>query len=114
MPPRQNPLKLNPLQLRTLTVLQALARMPEACSRGPAAGEITIERFPQAHGDHVHLGDAVISGKEMTGLYNEKVWHALERKGLAKADWPHRVTLTAEGQSYETGMVDTILHRATH
>jgi len=28
MPPRQNPLKLNPLQLRTLTVLQALARDP--------------------------------------------------------------------------------------
>ena len=114
MPPKTNPLKLNPLQLRTLTVLQALARLPEICSRGPAANEITIEQFPQAHGDHVHLGDAVASAKDMTGLYNEKVWHALERKGLARADWPHRITLTPEGQAYETGMADAILHRATH
>ena len=114
MPPRQNPQKLNPLQLRTLTVLQALAQLPDACSRGPAAGEITIERFPQAHGDHVHLGDAVVSGKEMTGLYNEKVWHALERKGLARADWPHRITLTAPGIAYETGMADAVLRRSPH
>lgn len=114
MPPRSNPLRLNPLQLRTLAVLQALARIPEVGARGPAAGEITIERFPQAHGDHVHLGDAVVSGKDMTGVYNEKVWHALERKGLARADWPHRITLTAEGLGYETAMAGAILHRASH
>ena len=28
MPPKRNPLNLNPLQLRTLTLLQALAREP--------------------------------------------------------------------------------------
>jgi ribosomal protein S19E (S16A) len=114
MPPKQNPSKLNPLQLRTLTVLQALARVPEVCSRGPAAGEVTIERFPQAHGDHVHMGDAVVSQKHMTGLFNEKVWHALERKGLVRADWPHRITLTAEGLAYETGLADSVLQRAAH
>ena len=114
MPPRQNPLKLNPLQLRTLAILQALARLPDAATRGSGPDEMTIERFPQAHGDHLHLGDAVVSGKDVTGLYNDKVWHALERKGLARADWPHRITLTADGLGYETGMADSILNRSSH
>jgi hypothetical protein len=111
MPPKQNPLKLNPLQLRTLTLLQALARIPSVAMAGPGAGEATIQQFPQAHGDHFHLGDAVVRGSDATGLYNEKVWHALERKGVARADWPHRITLTAEGLTYDTGLADQILHR---
>ncbi|MBV8800876.1 MAG: hypothetical protein JOY77_02250 [Alphaproteobacteria bacterium] len=114
MPPRNNPLKLNSLQLRTLTILQALAALPELATRGPAAGEVTIERFPQAHGDHLHLGNGVVSGKDMNGLYNDKVWHALERKGLARGDWPHRITLTAVGLEYETGLADALLHRSPH
>jgi hypothetical protein len=114
MPPKHNPLKLNPLQLRTLTILQALARVPGASSNGPGPDEITIERFPQAHGDHVHLGDAAVSAKEITGLYNDKVWHALDRKGLARADWPHRITLTTEGLRYDTGLADEMLHRSPH
>ncbi|HEX3943773.1 MAG TPA: hypothetical protein VHW69_06780 [Rhizomicrobium sp.] len=114
MPPRQNPLKLNPLQLRTLAILQALARLPDVATQGPGANEMTIERFPQAHGDHLHLGDAVVSGKDMTGVYIDKVWHALERKGLARADWPHRITLTSAGLAYETGIAEEILHRSPH
>jgi hypothetical protein len=114
VPPKQNPLKLNPLQLRTLAVLQVLGRLPDASTRGPAAGEITIERFPQAHGDHVHVGDGVVAAKDMTGLYNENVWNALERKGLARADWPHRITLTAAGLEYETGVANEVLHRSPH
>ena len=114
MAPKQNPLKLNPLQLRTLTVLQVLARSPTSGMSGPAAGEITVEKFPQAHGDHVHVGEAVVSARDMTGLYNEKVWHALERKGLVRADWPHRITLTAAGIGYDTGGSAAILHRSPH
>ena len=114
MPPKQNPLKLNPLQLRTLAILQMLARLPDSSARGPGAGEITIERFPQAHGDHLHLGDAVVSVKGITGLYIDKVWHALERKGLARADWPHRITLTPAGLEYDTGLAGEILHRSPH
>ncbi len=114
MPPRDNPLKLNPLQLRTLTLLQAVANMPDMAMRGPAAGEVTIERFPQPHGDHVHLGAAVVSAKSMSGLYNDKVWHALERKGLARADWPHRITLTVAGLSYDTGLAHEVLGRSPH
>ncbi|HEY1961917.1 MAG TPA: hypothetical protein VGG69_05835 [Rhizomicrobium sp.] len=114
MPPKQNPLRLNPLQLRTLAILQAIARVPNAATSGPGAGELTIERFPQAHGDHVHLGDAVVSGKDITGLYNENVWHALERKGVARADWPHRITLTAAGMAYDTGPSDEVFRRSPH
>jgi hypothetical protein len=114
MAPKHNPLKLNPLQLRTLTVLQALAQVPGVAGNGPGAGEKTVERFPQPHGDHFHLGDAVVAVKDASGLFNEKVWHALERKGLAKGDWPHRITLTAAGVGYETGVADDILRRAPH
>ncbi len=108
MPPRINPLKLNPLQLRTLTLLQAMARIPGAASLG-ANGEAAIRSFPQAHGDHFHLGDAVVAGKDATGLYNEAVWNALARKGLARADYPRELVLTGEGLGYDTGDARTIL-----
>ena len=114
MPPKQNPLKLNALQLRTLSLLQALVRVPGTASAGPRVGEITVERFPQIHGDHFHLGEGVVASKDATGLFNEKVWHALERKGLARADWPHRITLKAEGLGYETALADEILRKAGH
>ena len=110
MAPRQNPLKLNPLQLRTLTLLQAIARIPGAAGQ-TANGELVIAQFPQAHGDHFHLGDAMVSGKDATGLYNEAVWNALTRKGLARSDWPRQITLTRDGIAYDTGMADEILRR---
>src|SRR5215831_2731527 len=87
MPPKRNPLNLNPLQLRTLTLLQVLARIPNVGQQRPD-GSVAITQFPNAHGDHFHLGDAVVSGKDATGLYNESVWNALTRKGVAKADYP--------------------------
>ena len=114
MSPRFNPLRLNPLQLRTLTLLQVLARDPQAAGRGPGPGEMTVERFPQAHGAHLHLGDRVVSARDASGLFNDKVWHALERKGLARADWPHRITLTPPGLDYETGIGGEIFHASPH
>ena len=114
MPPRINPLKLNPLQLRTLAILQALAHDPRSAGTGPGPGEMTIERFPQAHGAHLHLGDGVVAAKDASGLYNEKVWHALERKGLARSDWPHRITLAPSGLAYETGLGSELFHASPH
>jgi hypothetical protein len=111
---KRNPLKLNPLQLRTLTLLQALANIPDACAEGPDPGDITITRFPRAHADHFHLGDAVVMGKDATGLFNQAVWNALTRKGLAKAEWPSAITLTPAGLSYETHLAAEILHHAEH
>lgn len=111
---KKNPLSLNDLQLRTLTVLQALARVPEAIQQGPGEGEVTILRFPQAHADHFHLGDAIVMGRDATGLFNQAVWNALSRKGLARSDWPNGITLTAGGLAYDTGLSGRILHNSGH
>jgi hypothetical protein len=113
MPPKNNPLKLNPLQLRTLTIFQALARLPGVASH-VGDGDLAIARFPDAHGDHFHLGEAVVSGKDATGLTNEAVWNALARKGLARADYPRQLVLTRAGQDYDTGMAEQVLHRSGH
>ena len=113
MPLKSNPLKLNPLQLRTLTVMQGLASLPDSASQD-ANGEITITRFPQPHGDHFHLGNASVATKDASGLFNEAVWNALARKGLARADWPHRITLTVDGLQYNTGLAEEIFHMGGH
>jgi len=113
MPPKNNPLKLNPLQLRTLTLLQGLASLPGTAVQ-EANGEITIVQFPQPHGDHFHMGNAVVATKDASGLFNEAVWNALSRKGLARADWPHRVTLTIDGLQYNTGLAGEIFHASGH
>ncbi len=113
MPPKSNPLKLNPLQLRTLTLLQGLASLPDFAARD-ANGEVTITRFPQPHGDHFHLGNATVATKDASGLFNEAVWHALARKSLARADWPHRITLTLDGLQYNTGLAEEVFHTAQH
>ena len=113
MPAKKNPLKLNALQLKTLTLFQTLARFQDTAVAGPGAGEVTIQRFPNAHGDHFHLGDAMVMAKDATGLHNEAVWNALTRKGLARADWPTSLILTAEGLAYDTGMAE-IFRRGGH
>ncbi|MCA8926948.1 MAG: hypothetical protein KDC18_02680 [Alphaproteobacteria bacterium] len=114
MPPKHNPLKLNALQLKTLTVLQQLARFPQYSNRDAETGEAVIMRFPHAHGDHFHCGDAVVLSRDATGLQNEKVWRALERKGLARPVSATALALSAAGEAYDTGLSDRILHRADH
>jgi hypothetical protein len=111
--PRPNPSKLNPLQLRTLTLLQAIAKIPGA-SNPTADGDTAITQFPHAHGDHFHLGDAVVRAGDATGLENENVWNALARKGLIKCEWPHTISLTPDGVAYDTGIADQILHMDSH
>ena len=110
MPPKANPSKLNPLQLRTLTLLQAIAQLPGASNSTPE-GDTAITQFPHAHGDHFHLGDASVSAADATGLENENVWNALSRKGLIRCEWPNQIALTPAGVTYETGIADQILHR---
>jgi hypothetical protein len=70
-----------------------------------------ILAFPHAHGDHFHLGEATVMGRDATGLENRNVWNALARKGLVKCEWPHRIALTPEGLAYDTGIADQVLHR---
>lgn len=114
MPPRTNPLRLNPLQLRTLTILQQLARFPETSTRNAQTGEVMITNLPMPHGNHFHCGDAVVASKDATGLRNEAVWKALERKGLARSFFPLGIALTPDGVAYDTALSKTILHTADH
>src|SRR5260370_34194985 len=114
MPEICNPVNLNPLQLKTLTLLQELARLAGTPSPEHEPGGLAITELPHAHGDHFHLGEAMVAARDATGLRNRSVWAALERKGLIRPRLPEAVTLTALGQQYDTGLSDAILHRASH
>ncbi len=113
MPPKKNPLGLNKLQLKTLTLLQELAKDPAHAVAVPDGG-IRIDQLPHPHGDHFHVGRAVVLAADATGLSNEAVWVALERKGLARSLHPLAVVLTPAGLAYDTGMRGAILHGADH
>src|SRR3546814_15230056 len=104
MPPKNNPLNLNPLQLKTLTLLQAIARLEGFSKPGEAEGERDIVQMPHAHGDHFHLGDALVMARDATGLPNQAVWTVLDRKGLVGTDFPPSATMTAAGPADYTGM----------
>ena len=113
MPAKRNPLNLNSLQLKTLTLLQELARLAGAPAEDDPGG-VAITELPDPHGDHFHLGECVVAARDATGLRNPSVWAALERKGLIRPNLPKAVILTPEGQHYDTGLREAILHRAGH
>ena len=113
-PQKKNPLNLNALQLKTLTLFQELARSPHHGAPAPDGGTV-VTRLPQPHGDHFHVGAAVASTRDATGLSNPGVWQALARKNLiGVSEFPYSLVLTPEGLDYDTGLADTILHRADH
>lgn len=114
MPPKRNPLNLNALQLRTLTLLQELARLPGHGQPAGDPGAVLVSNLPQPHGDHFHVGDAVVRTSDATGLANPAAWVALERKGLIKSKYPAAAILTPAGIAYDTGLGGVIFHRADH
>ncbi|MCX8099750.1 MAG: hypothetical protein N3D77_00750 [Geminicoccaceae bacterium] len=114
MPSRTNPLKLNPLQLKTLALLQALAREPAFADPPDAEGMVRIRALPHAHGDHFHIGRAVVLARDATGLSNPNVYNVLARKGLILAGPAGEPVLTAAGLAYETGIAEQILHASPH
>lgn len=114
MPPKKNPLRLNLLQLKTLTILQELARYPETSTANAETGDVLLTNLPRPHGNHFHVGDAIVMAREATGLDNEAVWKALERKGLARSTYPLGIILTKEGIGYDTDLEKAILHRTDH
>ncbi|MSO93337.1 MAG: hypothetical protein EXQ86_08060 [Rhodospirillales bacterium] len=114
MPPKNNPLKLNGLQLRTLALLQELARHPETAKRDDASGDVAITGIPMGHGDHLHVGSLVVSARYASGFSNPAVWTALARKGLAKPGYPSAMTLTAAGAAYATGLTEKLAQPSDH
>ena len=101
-------IKLNALQKKTLALFQELAKHPESGSYDAESGEATVSFLPRPHGDHVHIGDYVVSARDASGFQNEKVWQALERKGLIRSAFPVQLILTAEGLAFETGLLGTL------
>jgi|SRR5579862_8692611 len=114
MATKRNPLNLNALQLKTLTLLQELARIAGKPAADDDTGGLAISELPNPHGDHFHLGETVVAARDATGLRNPSVWAALERKGLIRPKLPEAVILTPAGQEYDTGLRDAMLHRAGH
>lgn len=111
---KKNPLKLNALQLKTLTILQQMARSPDHAQPGDEAGSIMVSNFPAAHGNHFHVGDAVVLARDASGLGNANVFAVLERKGLLRSMHPLGAMLTAAALTYDTGISEQILHRSDH
>lgn len=108
-----NPLKLNKLQLRTLVLTQILARRQpdEAWNKD---GSVTILSMPHAHGDHVHVGEFVVSAADTTGFANRAVWTALARKGLVAQKEVPPILLTRAGLEYETGLDHHFTQKSDH
>ena len=111
---RPNPMKLNPLQARTLTLLQELARLPDFANPPDEAGNVLLRYLPQPHGDHFHVGHAVVRSKDATGLFNPAVYGALARKGLVQQGPRGMPALTPTGLAYDAGLRDELLHHADH
>lgn len=114
MPDRPNPLKLNPLQAKALTILQELVRQPGFADPPEADGSVPIRTLPEPHGDHFHVGSAVVRSRDATGLFNPSVYGALARKGLVVPGPSGLPVLTPAGLAYETGLAAEVLHRADH
>lgn len=114
MASKQNPLRLNPLQLRTLALLQALSRLEDHARPHGEPGHVLVTRLPLAHGDHFHVGEAVVFAGDASGLANPSVWLTLERKGLIRSMFPEAAVMTPAGLAYDTGVSDKILHRHAH
>ncbi len=107
-------IKLNKLQNRTLALLQELAKHPETAMTDEATGEVTIAQMPHAHGDHMHIGEFVVSSRDASGFTNEAVWVALERKGLARSNFPIAITLTEAGLGHDTGLLEPMTEKSDH
>jgi hypothetical protein len=114
MPPKNNPLGLNGLQLRTLALFQIMAADEQLARPADDPGHVLIGRIPRPHGDHFHLGGHVVAARDASGLANEAAWMALERKGLIKSMFPAACILTPIGLSYDTGVRDMLLHPSHH
>jgi hypothetical protein len=63
-------------------------------------GGVALSRLPRPHGDHFHVGAALVLAKDASGLGNPAVFGALERKGLVARGADGRLILTAAVHSF--------------
>jgi hypothetical protein len=107
-------IKLNPLQSKTLVLLQVLAKDPDSSAAVADSDDIRITRLPHAHGNHMHVGEYVIHSKDANGLNNPSVWVALSRKGFVRDTYPQEIIITAEGLAFSTGLEDKFMSVSDH
>src|SRR3546814_11250843 len=113
MSTKKNPLKLNNLQLKTLTLLQEIARLPDFTSTDEGTGETVIRALPHAHGNHFHIGRATVLSADATGLGNPAVWAALGRQGLIRQA-ENGYAIPAARVEHDTRLRHHLLHRTDH
>src|SRR5260370_8457918 len=110
MPTKRHPLNLNALQLKTLTLLQELARLAGQPAAEEEPGGLAITELPDPHGDHFHLGEAVVPARDATGLRNPSVWAAPARKGLIPPNPPQPVLPPSPPQEYQNQLRNHPFH----
>ena len=81
---KRNPLNLNPLQLKTLTLLQELAHLPEHATDG-GDGRVMVSNLPAPHGDHFHVGAYAVVALPV----GERLPDALPEPAYSRALVPH-------------------------
>lgn len=109
-----NPKRLNNLQLKTLALLQEIAKH-ELYAEETADGDYLIRMMPEPHGDHFHIGPKVVLAKDASGLTNRAVHSALLRKGLIdQAPASGDIIVLKASLEYPTGIRDKILHGSDH
>ena len=106
--------KLNPLQSKTLVLLQILARDADSSSVIADSEDIRITRLPHGHGNHMHVGEYVVSAKDASGLENPAVWIALARKGFVREGWPSEIIVTTAGLAFSTGLENKFVSMSDH
>lgn len=112
--PKAKKIKLNPLQSKTLVLLQILARDADSSAPVSESDDIRITRLPHAHGNHMHVGAYTVSSKDASGLTNEAVWVALSRKGLVRENWQEEMVITAQGLAFSTGLANKFINASDH
>lgn len=106
-------LRLNPLQLRTLALLQELAEDPDHGAEGENGARV-VTALPHAHGDHMHIGRFTVPARFASGLSNESVIGALCRRGFLTRDEAGFLVLLPEGLAAETGVREQLFALSDH
>ncbi|MEH6525977.1 MAG: hypothetical protein V7723_07870 [Sneathiella sp.] len=107
-------IKLNPLQSKTLVLLQILARDADSSAAIAESNDIRVTRLPHGHGNHMHVGQYVVAAKDASGLDNPAVWTALSRKGFVRENWQTEIIITAAGLAFSTGLESKFVSTSDH
>ena len=91
-----------------------MARVEGFAEPPDAEGRVALRYLPDPHGDHFHVGHAVVMSRDATGLSNPAVYGALERKGLIEQGPGGAPVLTSAGLAYRTGVERQIFHGGHH